>query len=293
MFENVYALSENYSQNSVFAAEKIISKATGYEQSVANESFRKYSMNRIVQSTYLSGISSQQAPKYNMYFEEFGTIMRECAYFDIRYDRAYPALYAQISPTLNKIQGYATSGFYANSYGAEFMIFNITDSALSLDETSGNYLRIQGIAFTQNTTHELTVDEYFKKKGNLLEPIVGISSQVFSPLVEKQKFNKIKNSRMAYGKNEFSIDAPYIQTQDAAEDLMGWIVSKVMDPKKSVGVRIFAIPTIQLGDIVTIKYTDSSGVDLVANPNTRFVVYNIEYERNNLGPNMTLYLSEV
>jgi hypothetical protein len=228
-----------------------------------------------------------------MYFEEFGSIMRECAYFDIRYDRAYPALYAQMSPTFNRIKGYTTSGFQADSYGAEFLIFNATDKALSLDETTGNFLRIQGITFTQDTTQELTVDEYFKKRGNLADPEFKGSSLVYSPLVEKLKYDEIRQSRMIYGKNEFSIDSLYIQTDDDANALMGWIVNKLMKPKKSVGINMFAIPTLQLGDIVTLDYKDSSGLDLIS-PNTdRFVVYNIEYSRNNSGPNMSVYLSEV
>jgi hypothetical protein len=163
MFENIYALSENYSQNTVAIAADRVAQAFGDNDIDINESFRKYAMSGMVQSTYLSGISAQQHPKYNMYFDEFGTIMRECAYFNIKYDRAYPALYAQLSPTFNRIKGYTSSGFYADSYGAEFMIFNATDKALVLDDTSGNYLRIQGITFTQDTTHELTVDEYFNK----------------------------------------------------------------------------------------------------------------------------------
>ena len=293
MFENLYALSENYSQNSIFTVGETLSSAFGNKEINASESFRKYAMSGIIQSTYLSGISSQEPPKYNMYFEEFGSIMRECSYFDIKYDRAYPALYAQISPTFNKIKGYVASGFYANSYGAEFLIFNATDTALNLDETSGNYLRIQGITFTQDTTHELTVDEYFKKRSNFSNPQLTSSSQIISPLVEKEKFDNIKLSRMIYGNNDFTLDSPYIQTHDDAENLMGWIINKLMNPKKSIGVKIFAIPTIQLGDIVTIDYKDSSGLDLVTSDSSRFVVYNIEYSRNNTGPNMTLYLSEV
>jgi hypothetical protein len=229
----------------------------------------------------------------DLYFEEFGSIMRECSYFDIKYDRAYPALYAQISPTFNKIKGYVTTGFYADSYGAEFLIFNAPDTTLNLDETSGNYLRIQGITFTQDTTHELTVDEYFKKRSNFANPQLTSSSQIISPLVEKEKFDNIKLSRMIYGNNDFTLDSPYIQTHDDAESLMGWIINKLMNPRKSVGVKIFSIPTIQLGDIVTIDYKDSSGLDLVTSDLSRFVVYNIEYSRNNSGPNMTLYLSEV
>ena len=98
---------------------------------------------------------------------------------------------------------------------------------------------------------------------------------------------------MIYGKNEFSISTDYIQTEDDAEALMGWIISKIMIPKKSIGVKIFATPIIQLGDIVTIDYKDSNDLDLVATENDRFVVYNIEYSRNVDGPDMTIYLNEV
>jgi hypothetical protein len=293
MFENIYALSENYSQNSIFTVGETLSSAFENKEINASESFRRYAMSGIVQSTYLSGISSQESPKYNLYFEEFGTIMRECAYFDIKYDRAYPALYAQLSPTFNKIKGYTTSGFYADSYGAEFLIFNATDTAINLDETSGNYLRIQGVTFTQDTTHELTVDEYFKKRSNFSNPQLDSSSQIISPLIEKEQFDNIKLSRMIYGNNEFTLDTPYIQTHDDAENLMGWLIDKLMVPKKSIGIKIFTTPTIQLGDIVTINYKDSNSLDLVTKDTSRFIVYNIDYTRRISGPEMTLYLAEV
>ena len=293
MFENIYALSQNYSQNTVFTVGETLSSAFGDNEISASESLRKYAMSGIVQATYLSGISSQQPPKYNLYFDEFGSIMRECAYFDVKYDRAYPALYAKLSPTFNNIKGYVSSGFYADSYGAEFLIFNATDTALNLDETSGNYLRIQGVTFTQDTTHELTVDEYFKKRSNFSNPLLTGSSQIVSPQVEKQKFDEIKRSRMIYGNNEFTLDTPYIQTQDDAENLMGWMIDKLMVPKKSVGLKIFATPTIQLGDILTINYKDSNNLDLVTSTDSRFIVYNIEYARKINGPDMTLYLAEV
>ena len=292
MFENVYALMQN-SENPQFATGETLFSSLSDTEINDNESFRKYGMSQMVKSTYVSTISAQEPPKYNIYFEEFGSIMRECSYFDIRYDRAYPALYAQLSPTLNKLKGYTTSGFIADSYGAEFLIFNTTDTALNLDETAGNYLRIQGVTFTQDTTHELTVDEYFKKRGNLADPELKGNALVFSPLVEKAKYDEIRQSRMIYGKNEFSIDSLYIQTDDAARDLMGWIINKVMHPKKSIGVNLFSIPTLQLGDIVTVNYKDSSGLDLVTPDSSRFVVYNIDYSRSNNGPSMTAYLSEV
>ena len=111
---------------------------------------------------------------------------------------------------------------------------------------------------------------------------------------ERRKKDEEKSgSRMIYGKNDFTIDSAYIQTQDDAEALLGWIINKVMKPKKSIGVNLFSIPTLQLGDIVTINYKDSDGLDLVASNTSRFVIYNIEYLRGIDGPSMTAYLSEV
>ena len=293
MFENLYALTNNYSQNTVSVVGETLSDVFGDSEIDANESFRKYAMSGLIQGTYLTGISSEQPPKYNMYFEEFGSIMRECAYFDIKYDRSFPALYAQLSPTYNRIKGYTVSGFQADSYGAEFLIFNASDTALNLDETTGNYLRIQGITFTQDTTYQLTVDEYFKKQSNLSDPELQGSTLVTSPLVQKAKYDEIKLSRLIYGKNDFAIESPYIQSQDDANELMGWIINKVMTPKKSIGINLFSIPTLQLGDIVTIDYKNNDNLDLVAEESDLFVIYNISYSRGPSGPSMTVYLSEV
>jgi hypothetical protein len=59
-----------------------------------------------------------------------------------------------------------------------------------------------------------------------------------------------------------------------------------------MGVKIFANPMIQLGDIVSVDYVDN-GIDMVSSIEKRFVVYNIEYTRENNGPSMTVFLSEV
>lgn len=293
MFENIYAIANNYSQNTSYALDTPIFSAIDDSEIDANESFRKYAMSGIVQATHLSGISPSQPPTYNIYFEEFGTIMREAAYMNVRYDKAFPALYAKISPTFNRIKGYTVSGFKAGAYGAEFLIFNATDTALSLDETTGNYLRIQGITFTQESQHELTVDEYFNRVSDFSNPDIVGETVIRSPLKEFERYQDIKISRMAHGKKDFSLDTPYLQTQDDATSMMSWIISKIMKPRKSVGVKIFNMPILQLGDIVSINYKDLDGVDQVSDQNTRFVVYNIDYSKNSGGPEMTVYLSEV
>ena len=292
MFENIYALGNNYSQNTAFKINAPIASAFGDSEINANDSFMKYAMSGVVQATYLSGITSAEPPAFNMYFEEFGTIMREAASFNIKYDKAYPALYAKLSPTFNRLKGYVVSGFRAGSYGAEFLVFNATDTILSLDSTSGNYLRIQGITFSQESNVDLTVDDYFSKNSNLANPELVGSSLVVSPFKIKKDYQDIKLSRMSYGRKDFILDVPYVQSHDAAEDLMSWVINKIMKPRKSVGVKIFANPMIQLGDIVSLDYTDNS-IDMVSPKSSRFVVYNIEYSKDQNGPSMTVFLSEV
>lgn len=291
MFENIYALADNYSQNTTFSIEAPTRAAFGVPELTARSSFQKYALSGLIQSTYLSGISPEQPPKYNIYYEEFGTIMREAAYFNIRYDKAYPALLAQISETYNRVKGFTVSGFMAGSYGAEFLVFNNTDTALNLDSTSGNYLRIQGVTFTQESTHELTVDDFFQKVSNFDDSTFDISSVVESPLVAKQQYQDIKLSRITQGQKYFTIEAPYLQTQDAAEDMMNWLTKKIMKPRKSVGLSVFANPMLQLGDIVEVDYTNSNNFDEISN--SRFVVYSIEYQRSTEGPQMSVFLSEV
>jgi len=293
MFENIYALTNNYSQNTVFALDTPVISAIEDSEINANESFSKYAMSGVVQSTFLSGISPSEPPKYNMYFDEFGTIMREASYFNIRYDKAYPAIYAKMSPTFNRIKGYTVSGFRAGSYGAEFLIFNATDTALSLDETTGNYLRIQGVTFTQQSQNELTVDSYFSKNSNFSNTALNNTALIKSPLKASQDYEDIKVSRLTYGRKDFALDTLYIQTQDDAEGLMSWVISKVSKPRKSIGVRVFNLPIVQLGDIVNINYKDSSGLDQVVPTSSRFLVYNIDYAKNQDGSDMTVYLSEV
>jgi hypothetical protein len=73
---------------------------------------------------------------------------------------------------------------------------------------------------------------------------------------------------------------------------MEWLISKIMKPRKSVGVSVFANPTIQLGDILSINYADSTN-ELAFDPDKRFIVYSIDYKKDPSGPSMTLYMSEV
>lgn len=292
MFENVYALRQslvNSVSGQVAAMPKSKKDLFGRGSNVS--SFKRYGISGVVRDSYLSGVGGAGL-RYSMYFDEFGTIMRECAYFDIKYDKAYPALTSQISPPLNENPAYVVSGYRAGSYGAKFLVFNVMDKAINLDETSGNYLRIQGVTFTQNTQHELTMDEYYNETSSLSDPDITDSGLVVKPpRAEKNKFKTLKINRMKYGMTEWSFESNYVQSQGAARSLMEWLSEKTTRARKLVGIEIFYNPLVQLGDVVSFLYQEG-GVDKIAPEDTKFIVYNIEYSRTSEGPTMTLYVSE-
>ena len=293
MFENVYAMRNNISANYYNASETPLSAAASLsKETVVEESFRKYALPNAVSSTYLTGISPVAPKKQLLWFEEFGTIMREMDYFNIKYDKAYPALSAYIAPTFNSTKAYAISGFTPTAYGAEFLVFNITDKAVSLDESSGNWLRILGVTFTQQTDRDLTLDEYFAENSNLSDPEFWNGSASENIVLNKKNYQRIKNSIAKYGKKEFSVDAMYIQNKSIAENTMKFLIKNVTVLKKAVGIEVFGVPHLQLGDIVSFDYKDGT-TDIIADSTTRFVVYSISHNRQGDGIKSTIYVSEV
>ncbi len=291
MFENIYAMKNVYSKETGKTVARSDTKIFEDNEITASEVMRKYSVSGFIKSSYLSGISADSVPKHDLYFEEFGTILRECAYFNIKYDKAYPAFISVISPTLSKEKSYTISGFRGGSYGAEFLIFNNTDKLISLDETTGNYLRIFGITFTQSTSNVLTVDDYFRERSNLSDPIY-IENTLYSPQRAQKTIDNIRLSRSKYGKKEFSLDSVYIQNEDTASNLMSWLISKTIRPRKKVFLESFGTSHLQLGDLVTIDYDLPDGYKFVED-NKKFIVFSISYKRNPEGPEMSLGLVEV
>jgi hypothetical protein len=291
MFENIYGIKNVYAKNTGTTVVQNDSKIFEDSDITANEVMRKYSVSGFVKSSYLSGINSDSVPKHKIYFEEFGSIMRECAYFNIKYDQAYPAFIAAIAPTISKEKSYTISGFKAGSYGAEFLIFNNTDKLMLLDENTGNYLRIFGITFTQSTSNVLSVDDYFRERSNLSDPIV-VDNTIYSPQRADKIYQDIKLSRSKYGKREFALDSPYIQTEDSATNLMSWIIGKTLKPRKKIAIESFGTQHLQLGDIVTIDYELPDGYKFV-NEETQFVVSEISYSKGPEGPTNIIKVVEV
>ena len=298
MFNNAYALADRFSENTAAKVTDKISNVFGADSITNTEAMRKYSMTGFIQQSYLSSVGTEKSPDYNMWFEEFGTIMRECDYLNIKYDQAYPALAATLAPVINDNKTYVTSGFIAGAYGAEFLIFNATDTTINLDAETGNFLRIQGVSFTQDTTKALTVDDYYGQVARLDRPKMSGNLLLDSPVKKKEEYDNILKSRATYGRQEFEeISSDYIQDDAVAEDMLSWVMSKTLRPRQLIGANVFGVSHMQLGDIVRVDYdvqpTEAQPMEAITSKDKDFVVYQFDYAKTLDGINTTAYLVEV
>jgi hypothetical protein len=177
------------------------------------------------------------------------------------------------------------------SYGSEFLLFNNTDKAINLSESSANRIMIQGITFTQNISNVLTVDDYFKELSSFSDPVV-LNNVIINPERAEKVYDDIKSSRSIYGNKDFSIDSFYIQNEDSAKEIMKWIIGKTLKPRKVLEIDVFGIPYLQLGDIVKINYDLKDGIKFV-DVDKRFVVISMLYSRSNSDIKSAIRLVEI
>jgi hypothetical protein len=310
MFENTYAMRRFLSKNEMtITVDKNLTadekNKTAYtigsfpnsvkvfdDTKVSGISGSKYTLSPLVQTGFLSKLSTSSIPESQIFYEEFGSIMRECAYFNVKFDKAYPALTSLISPVPASLGGYVVAGYNSTPYRAEFLIFNTTDFVLDLGANK-DYLdnvSITGVTFTQEAARDLTVDEFLTEKSNYTSSYVGAAK--YTSVEYKNKYTDIKNNRLLYGSKSFVIDSPYIQTVDLAQNLMNFVINRISKPRKVAAVRVFGMPIIQLGDIVSFVYDTTKTLPNTVSGNN-FVIYASEYQREETGPSTILYLSEV
>jgi hypothetical protein len=291
MFENVFALRQNATQSVEGNIVKVGTSSDVFQigsqqgnQSVAGLDFvglKKYGISGFVKEGYLKDISPNSSNGGKIYYEEFGTILREGAMINAKFDKAYPALNAKPSPSVSLIPGYAISGYEADAYSAQFFIMNVTDTFMNLDEQTGNYLTLLGIAFTQNNQYEITMDDYFKKRSKISD----------SWKEGRDNYKRLQIKRLSVGESQFTFESEYVQTWDAAENIMEFLVDKTTRERKLIGMSIFPNPLLQLGDKITINHEVDGHYSV--DPKKVFVVYNIEHGRDSSGENMKIYVSEV
>ena len=156
--------------------------------------------------------------KTKIAIEEFGTVVREIAYINQKFDSrpAFPIGWtAGLNPYAKVI------GSKLSSFGAEAYILNNTSTTIPLSDGSTNSLAVFG---------------------NQL----GQSGELIYSTIEGSDYST---------KEPLAFQSTWIQTNDDAKNLAEWIKLKVMNKSSLVVMSVFGNPLIGIGDIVSIKNT--------------------------------------
>lgn len=243
------------------------------------------------------------------YFEEFGSLARECRKLTATYD-LYPALRSKIADTLLLDRAFVTTHFTEDSYGATMMVWSHADRPIKFGEPSS--LIIHGLTFADNSEQTLKLDDILTGRND-----GALTAGSYHKGIDFR--NKLLAQRVSASTLKIDFESMYIQNSNDAQNLMRWLLPWMGQELISVSISAFAVPHIQIGDIVTIDYDIplkiEKNVPIFSNSSNggfepdmemykiknvsfngnkkRFIVKRISINRDNRGPQYSIDLDEI
>lgn len=213
--------------------------------------------------------------QYKFKYLDFGKIAREVKKYDARYES--PVLFSRIIDISRVNPKYMIISQKYTSFGAEIVVANTSNTAITISEESSLPLYVFGPQLEELSSGDINAREYYKKIDDDLNKISDLS------------FNK-----SVHGEKAFNIDGTYIESPSQANQLMDWILTNCSRQRMKISMEVFANPLIELGDKVRIFSSDRGYQE----SNTRFgskvfTVCEINRSVNNDGPTMNICLLEV
>jgi hypothetical protein len=291
--EHLYAVgTESPEPSPVYTNQKIMSRP---------RAFKVFSPSAIYNAGKLDGGRS----KDSIFFEEFGTIAREVKNVVAKFD-VYPVLLSAIAKRPIFDRTFSISGYYADPFEANFMLWSQADRLINLGEAETT-LSIIGLPFADNPEQTLTVDDFLTGEYEGAPTNISYDSG--------NEFRKQLIAARAAGKTEkINFESLFIQNREFALKMMRWLTGFMGKEMVTLDIEAFGVPHLQIGDIVTVDYDIpylTEEVVPMADVNTpldplfvqktipfidngkRFMIQSISVDRDIDGPNYQLRLVEM
>lgn len=291
--EHIYAVgTDTIDPEPIYSETKLLSRP---------RAFKVFSPSAIYTTGRLNGGRSTDS----VYYEEFGTTAREVKNIKAKFD-VYPVMISQIAKRPIFDRAFSISGYNADPYHANFMLWSQADRLLDLgaEETT---VSIIGLPFADNEEKSLTIDAF------LTGQYEGSSTAVSYD--QGNAFRKdLLNARSAGQTEKIEFESLFIQNSDYATKMMRWLSGFMGREMTTLTVTAFGVPHLQIGDIVTVDYDipylteDTVPEGTVLTPldplyvqkhiafidnNKRFMIQSISVDRDNEGPEYVLRLVEM
>jgi hypothetical protein len=221
------------------------------------------------------GVSSLvTSPDTKFYFEDFGRQLREVGKFNVNFST--PAVYAQLLSLKEVNPDYYVSDFSASSYGAEFWVFNTSNSNINITSQNNMPLYISGVAINRINPGQTTMSNYLQNR--LGE--------------DNERRGLVERNMSKFGKNNISVAGEYLNSLTQAENILQWVVENSTTPKNVLNADIFPNPLLELGDKIRIFYPDMQ-YNISNQKDKVYYVHSINYSVDGSGPKMSVSVREI
>ncbi|CAB5221784.1 hypothetical protein UFOVP359_67 [uncultured Caudovirales phage] len=211
----------------------------------------------IERGIFSSSIRSILGTDYPLFYEDFGSLVREVRKVQARF--GFPTFASQLIEFSSVIPDYIVKNYKYTSFGAEFWIYNTSSTAVRLDSDSSIPMYISGIVLNNLGNGSINLDEY-----------------IDSIDLDERKNQEIEINKRLYGDNSISISGQYISSIKMAKDLAKWIAKNSSKEKTVIDAEIFPNPLLQLGDKIKVFYKDR-GYCVEQNGNKTYLLSSINY----------------
>lgn len=167
---------------------------------------------------YNANYNEDVTSKKDVVIEEFGSVVREIIHVKPKFESrpSFPIKWSTGSNKYAKIVGEKLS-----SFGGEAFVLNNTSTTIPLSDGAGASFYVFGNDISPSGTLEYSTDE--DSSYNYKEPVV--------------------------------FQSTWLQNESDVKSLAEWIKSKIVNRGRIVNMKIFGNPILNIGDIVTVKYT--------------------------------------
>jgi hypothetical protein len=213
--------------------------------------------------------------KYKIYFNDFAKIVRQVRRYTPRYSS--PVLKSKLIDISRVNPQYMILRERYTPFGADIVVVNTSNTAISLSEESNLPLYIYGPQIEQTSEGDANVLDLYNKIDD-----------------DGKRITDFAFNRSLYGVKSFNINSKYIQSLSQANRLLGWIVKNCSRERMKISLEIFSNPLLELGDKIRI-FSDERGYRKSNQKfgNKVFVISEIVRSVGSNGPSMNITLLEI
>jgi hypothetical protein len=230
-FENFWAASGN------------LSAFKGQDASPVSVDYGFNDIKRFGEASGSLDLEFLRTDKYKIFYEEFGTVVREAKYFNAKFEPA-PVTKLRTQRGSKPNGRYAIANMRSGTFGADLLVVNMGKGLINIgggNETISP-LALSGVVLSALGDRRLPLSNIINKTG------------------KETMHRKMRQSERRLGRAVgVEITGDFICTQEQAEKLAEFYIEHLTREQIKISASVFGNPCYQIGDIMAVRVMEQTG----------------------------------